>query len=312
MNHRVAVALGVFVVAACGGTVAPATTVPDVAQADAAMSRAAAGFCDFPAADAPAAHEEHPSDPARNAYERGLEETELEDYGAAQAAYAEALSLDPTYSTAAYNLGVSLVRLGRDEEAVAAFERAVTIDPTSVDALYNVGLLRYQRREFDAALGAFRRARVLAPREFDLTKKIVQSLHALGRFDEAAVERREARRVRACSDRADVREMTAFVIDQLEVDGETVYVYEIFEPDPQWTVYYSFRVIVGDRAVRAIQLESDPVTREQGVAALFGVDFPDERHFTTPRAYRDLPEYGAIRETALEIVRASRTGIPPG
>lgn len=298
----------VGVVVGCGG--ATTSQSGTTSQRTAEMEREAGRICDFPGPDVVPTHEENPTPEARAAYERGLEDTELGDFDRARAAYAEALALDPTFSTASYNLGVTLVRLGRDDEALAAFERTVASDPTSVDALYNIALLRTGRGDHEGALEALTRARSLAPSEFDLTKKIIQSLHALGRFEEAVRERREARRIRACSDRRELLEMTAFIIDQFTVDDETVFVYEVFEPDDQWTIFYAFRVIVGDQAVRSIQLESDPVSREQGVAALFGVGFPDDRHYTTRRAYRTVPAYSEIRETAIELVRASRDGIP--
>lgn len=295
---------------ACGGAQSPRSTAP--AEADGTVlslpeePRLEPGACNFPTPDVPLSHAEAPSTEARAVFEAGTAAVHEQDLETARERFAEALRLDPTFSLAAYALGATLVELRRDDEATLAFERVIASDPTSVDALYDLGLLRYDHGELDAALELFQRAHALAPREIDFGKKVVQALLALDRFEEAAVMRREVRRIRACSDDEEVRALRSFVIDQFDVGDEHVLVHEVFEPDPQWTVFYAFQVIRGEQAVRAIQLESDPVSREHDIVALFGIDYPDGRHFTTDHGFSLLPTYEALRPLARELVRESR------
>lgn len=299
-----------LVVSSCGGSAQTAGEPSSPPSGPRVVTLRDPASCEFAAPARPTVPDAMPSAEATAAYERGVAATTEGSYEVARAAYAAALAADPAYSTAAYDLGVSLVRLDRIDEAIVAFETTTRLDPASIDAFYNLGLLHAGRGEHESALDAYRHARALAPREFDLTKKVAQELNALGRFEEAEVERLEARRIRDCSDDPALVRMTAFVIEQLSVDGETVFVYEVLEPDPTWTVHYAFRVVVDDAAVRAIQLESDPVSRESGVAALFGVAYPDSRHLTTSHTFRTLPRYGELRATAIELVRASRNAPP--
>jgi hypothetical protein len=313
----VATTLPLTLGAACGGPGASAlheTTTPVSGEAESDERRLptppeegviGAWECTFASADVPVTHTENPSPEATAAFARGTAARDEGRFEEAITAYGEALRLDPTFSRAAYALGVVLAGVHREEEAVLAFERVIASDPTSIDALFNLGILFYVNGEAETALRYWLRARTLAPRDLDATKKVVQAYHALGRFREAAVERRELRRIRACSEDRAVRSIPSFVIDQFDVGEEHVLVFELFEPNPTWTVFYAFQVVRGDQPIRVIQLESDPVSREQGVVALLGIHYPDNRHFTTRQSFEALPTYESLRPAAIELIRES-------
>lgn len=301
---------------ACGGvtniaddSTTPATTTL-VLPTPPEEGRLGTWSCAFTTPDVPPVHIENPTAAATGMYEQGLiaaRDGRAED---ARSAFADALVEDPTFSLAAYSLGVVLLSLGRDDEATLALERVVAGDPSSIDALYRLGVLHLAHEEFEQARGYLQRAVSLAPRELELAKKLVQALHGLGLFEQAAHARREVRRIRACSDDPDIGALRAFVIDQFTLGEERVLVYEVFDPDPEWTVYYAFQVVRGDQAVRAVQLESDSLSRARGVAAGLGIDFPDDRHFTTDRTFPTLPSYEVLRPLAIELIRESAAREP--
>jgi arylsulfatase A-like enzyme/Flp pilus assembly protein TadD len=61
-------------------------------------------------------------------------------------------------------LGVVLLRLGKQDEARRAFERLLKADPTATGTWFNVGLLEMNARRSDAAAAAFRHVVDLEPR----------------------------------------------------------------------------------------------------------------------------------------------------
>jgi DNA-binding transcriptional MerR regulator len=67
------------------------------------------------------------------------------DLRGAQEHYRDAARLDPNDPVAAFNLGVLLEDSGQKAEAIRAYERAITADPNFADAHYNLGLLYEDR-----------------------------------------------------------------------------------------------------------------------------------------------------------------------
>lgn len=59
--------------------------------------------------------------------------------------------------------GVTLVRLGKNEEAAAEYRESVRLDPHMEDAYRNLGLLEWTEHRFDGAAEDLRRALALAP-----------------------------------------------------------------------------------------------------------------------------------------------------
>ena len=146
-------------------------------------------------------------------------------HGAAMAAYAQALAIDPAYTDAHYNCGNALLALGRHEEALASYDRALALDASLVQAwnnravaLQQLGLLTEALASIDAVLGlqpghaeahnnrgnvlirqqrmeaaleSFERALACRPDYADALVNRARALNEMGRF-EAALESLDA------------------------------------------------------------------------------------------------------------------------
>mgnify|MGYP002833320544 FL=1 len=70
----------------------------------------------------------------------------------AEAAYREALTLDPHYTEALSNLGSVLQALDRLKEAEQAFRQALKYRPGNASVLTNLGVVLEKRGDADAAI----------------------------------------------------------------------------------------------------------------------------------------------------------------
>ncbi len=73
----------------------------------------------------------------------------------AVAAFKQAISLDPRYERAFYNLGISYRKLNDLNAAESAYRSAVEINPYYNEAWFNLGLLLYSKNALDEAKQAF-------------------------------------------------------------------------------------------------------------------------------------------------------------
>lgn len=78
----------------------------------------------------------------------------------AESHYRKAIELDPTHSSANYNLGLLLEVVKRDYTgAEACYRKTISLDPTNANALSNLGiLLKDIRRDYDSAEKCYRQA----------------------------------------------------------------------------------------------------------------------------------------------------------
>lgn len=103
------------------------------------------------------------------------------------ALFTQALEVTEDNYWAAYNLGLSQMKLGEKRAARAAFERALEVEPDDVESLRNLGQLLAEMGEAEEALVLFERAVALRPGDrfagVDLGRIYVE----LGRGAEALV-----------------------------------------------------------------------------------------------------------------------------
>ncbi|MEU8381143.1 tetratricopeptide repeat protein [Streptosporangium sp. NPDC048865] len=108
----------------------------------------------------------------------------------AEAAYRQAIEIDPDFAYAHNGRGIALWSLGRFAEAEAAFRQAIEIDPGFAYAHNNLGNTLVQLGRFADAETAYRKAAEIAP---DLTHYgLGNTLVQLGRFAEAETAYRKA------------------------------------------------------------------------------------------------------------------------
>jgi Flp pilus assembly protein TadD len=93
----------------------------------------------------------------------GVIRTEAGDHAASADLFARVTELSPGDADAHYNLGTSLLALGRPEEAVAHLRRAMTLAPQHAKALNNLGSALRALRRLDEAEEIARRATEVAP-----------------------------------------------------------------------------------------------------------------------------------------------------
>lgn len=74
---------------------------------------------------------------------------------AARDAFKRAITIDPQYDRAFYNLGICLSRLGDDGGAETAYKEALKINPFDYEAAFNLGLLAFRREDWTAARETF-------------------------------------------------------------------------------------------------------------------------------------------------------------
>ena len=90
---------------------------------------------------------------------------ELGQFEGGQAAYLQAIRLDPTLAKAHAHLGLLFRRQGRLEDALACLKRAIELDPAEPDFPEFLGDLCMDRLEFAEAINCYRRAIAIAPKK---------------------------------------------------------------------------------------------------------------------------------------------------
>jgi len=122
---------------------------------------------------------------ATEAYNRGVDALAAGDLVVAEAAFREALAVDPGLDDARYDLALVLLRRGRDEQAEPLLREVLARRPGDRDArLALAGCLFHQTR-FDAAADLYRGLLADRPGDRDAAYGLARALDAGGRTREA-------------------------------------------------------------------------------------------------------------------------------
>jgi tetratricopeptide (TPR) repeat protein len=105
---------------------------------------------------------------AKAHYDLGLNYARRGRYEDAEASFARALAIVPSFAAAAGYRAESLRRLDRVDDAVEVYEAYLVAVPDDVDALRNLASLQLSIGRYDEALKSIRRAVELAPARSDL------------------------------------------------------------------------------------------------------------------------------------------------
>ncbi|MEM1416771.1 MAG: tetratricopeptide repeat protein [Myxococcota bacterium] len=140
--------------------------------------------------DVVAALRRQPSDAdRRSAYDRYLEGCRLDEdpatYARAEAAYRDALRLDPTLANAFTNLGNLRFRQGDESGAEALYRQALSVDPHQPEALYNLGFLALDDGQAEEAIPRFEGALEADPAFADAHFNLALAYEAVGRGADA-------------------------------------------------------------------------------------------------------------------------------
>ena len=137
-----------------GGAAAPAAVEVVVKNLDGGDSRIAV----------PAAAVQTPRVAAQRANDRGLQLYRERRYDEAEAAFTEALKLQPRFALAANNLGFIYFKRGKPVEAARWFEQAIEMDGSRALAYLNLGDAQLLAGDEAKALAAYKTFVGLAPR----------------------------------------------------------------------------------------------------------------------------------------------------
>jgi tetratricopeptide (TPR) repeat protein len=116
-------------------------------------------------------------------------------YAEAEAAYKEAIRLNPGLADAHSSLGFALRSLGRYAEAEAACRKAIRLNPGLADAHNALGGALHMLGRYAEAMAAFREAIRLNPGLARAHSNLGGALYMLGRYAEAVAACREAIRL---------------------------------------------------------------------------------------------------------------------
>lgn len=109
--------------------------------------------------------------------------------------YAEAIRINPRYSSYHYNFANYLVAQGRADEAISHYTEAIRLEPEYFNAHNNLGLARASRLEFKEAAFHFREALRIRPGTAGVHYNLAIALANLGDRQEAERHLREAVRL---------------------------------------------------------------------------------------------------------------------
>ncbi len=82
-----------------------------------------------------------------------------------------------------YNQGVDYYKIGQYDQAMAAFRQAISLDPNYIDAYYNLGSILEYLRQDEAALAVFKQIMVRKPDDYESVYKAANLSYKLGFTD---------------------------------------------------------------------------------------------------------------------------------
>ncbi len=109
--------------------------------------------------------------------------------------YRTAISLDPNYAKAHNNLGIALKRTDDLSGAIAEYETAIRIDSTYTNAYINLGNAHYAKGNFDGAIDQTRIASRIDPNNAKARNNLGNALEKMGDIDGAIKEYQKAIRI---------------------------------------------------------------------------------------------------------------------
>lgn len=91
-----------------------------------------------------------------------------------------AIQANNTAAMLQYNQGIDYYKIGQYDDAIASFRRAISLNPDYIDAYYNLGALLEYLQQYDAALAVFKQVIVRKPDDYDCVYKAAWLSYKLG------------------------------------------------------------------------------------------------------------------------------------
>lgn len=79
-----------------------------------------------------------------------------------------------------YNQGIDYYKIGQYDQAITSFRAAISLDPNYIDAYYNLGSVLEYLQQYDAALAVFKQIIVRKPDDYDSVYKAAWLSFKLG------------------------------------------------------------------------------------------------------------------------------------
>ncbi len=118
-------------------------------------------------------------------FDRAWELSQKKQYGAAIAAWNDALALSPDDAKAQNNLAFDLAREGRLDEAIVHWKKALANNEDYPEVHLNLGRALLQRGRVEEAIGHWQRAVELSPEDAEAHYNLGLTLAGKGRYEEA-------------------------------------------------------------------------------------------------------------------------------
>ncbi len=127
-----------------------------------------------------------PKDNAESLFILGVDATRRRNWSEAEEYFRASVGLDPGYTKAHNNLGLSLVRLNRIEEAIGHYQQAIRLDPEHASAHYNLANAYARLNKDELAIELYESALRLLPDDLDSRYSLAKVLARTGQ-DQRAV-----------------------------------------------------------------------------------------------------------------------------
>ena len=122
---------------------------------------------------------------AAKEHSKGTEQMLAQKYKEAIVFFRRAIDLNPDFSEAYYNLGISYEKLEKHEDSVEALKKSIQLTPDNANAHYALGYAYCQLRRYKDAIDALERSLALKPDNAFARSKLGSAYLAMGNKDKA-------------------------------------------------------------------------------------------------------------------------------
>lgn len=138
---------------------------------------------------------------------------------------------------------------GRLEESIQLLERLRPLDPNNPNVHWNLGLSYATTGRHPEALASWQAYRVLQPDDWHVRAKLIQAYAALGDSVRLEQERAALLELRKAGTDAALMRQAHYCREQFRVGDHRVMAFEVFEPEGDEMVFYTFYTLDEDEDI---------------------------------------------------------------